>query len=232
LRELGIERDTLVWYCSDNGGLDLDPDAVGNLRGHKGDVFEGGIRVPGIVEWPGHLEPQVTDVPASTMDIMPTIVDLLELPEDSLLAVHDGESIAALFDGKTPRRTHSIPFCFQKNAALIDGDYKLLSTNQRKGDEWRLYDLNNDPGESKDLSTELPERFARMRTEVEAMLRSVDTSAAGKDYPEGKVIQAPRRAFWRDMAEYKPHLETFSSRSRSSGFQKKAGRPSKTKKSE
>lgn len=41
LRELGIERDTLVWYCSDNGGLDIDPAAVGNLRGHKGDLFEG-----------------------------------------------------------------------------------------------------------------------------------------------------------------------------------------------
>lgn len=232
LRKLGIERDTLVWYCSDNGGLNLDPDAVGNLRGHKGDLFEGGIRVPGIIEWPGHLEPQVTDVPASTMDIMPTIVDLLELPEDSLLAVHDGESIAALFVGKTPRRTHSIPFRFQKNAALIDGDYKLLSTNHRKGDEWRLYDLQNDPGETKDLSADLPERFVRMKTEAEVMLRSVDASAAGKDYPEGRVIQAPRSAFWRDMAEYKPHLQTFSSRSKTSGSEKKAERPSKTKKPE
>jgi arylsulfatase A-like enzyme len=83
LRELGIEQDTLLWYCSDNGGLNLDPDAVGTLRGHKGDLYEGGIRVPGIIEWPGHLKPQVTDFPASTMDIMPTIVDLLDLPEGS-----------------------------------------------------------------------------------------------------------------------------------------------------
>ncbi|TWU40654.1 sulfatase-like hydrolase/transferase [Novipirellula artificiosorum] len=44
LRELGIDRDTLVWYCSDNGGLNVDPNAVGHLRGHKGDLFEGGIR--------------------------------------------------------------------------------------------------------------------------------------------------------------------------------------------
>lgn len=230
LRELGIERETLIWYCSDNGGLNLDPDAVGNLRGHKGDLYEGGIRVPGIIEWPGHLEPQVTDVPASTMDIMPTIVDLLDLPGDSLLAVNDGESIAALFDGKTPQRTHAIPFRFQKNAALIDGDYKLLSVNQRKGNQWQLFNLKNDPGETKDLSSELPERFTRMKTEAEAMLRSVDVSAAGKDYPAGKVLQEPRNAFWRDMPEYKPHLKTFASGSQSSGSQKKSERKPKRKK--
>lgn len=232
LRELGIERDTLVWYCSDNGGLDLDPDAVGNLKGHKGDLYEGGIRVPGIIEWPGRVKPQITDFPASTMDIMPTIVDLLDLPEDSLLAVHDGESIAALFDGKTPLRRHAIPFRFQRNAALIDGDFKLLGTNQKRSDEWQLYDLKRDPGESKDLSAEQPERLARMKTEAEAMLRSIEASAAGQDYPEGKIIQAPRSAFWRDMPEYKTHLETFNSRSNSSRSNKKAGRPPGKKKSE
>lgn len=216
LRELGIEQDTLVWYCSDNGGLDLDPDAVGNLRGHKGDLYEGGIRVPGIIEWPGHLDPQVTDFPASTMDIMPTIVDLLDLPKDSLLAVHDGESIAGLFDGRTPRRTHAIPFRFQRNAALIDGAWKLLGTNQRTGNQWQLFDLEHDPGEIDDLSAELPERFAQMKSEAEAMLLSVEASAAGEDYPEGTVLQPARSAFWRDMPEYEPHLETFSSRSRSS----------------
>jgi arylsulfatase A-like enzyme len=147
------------------------------------------------------------------MDIMPTIVDLLELPEESLLAVHDGESIAALFDGNTPQRTHSIPFRFQKNAALIDGDYKLLGTSGRRGADWQLYDLKKDPGETKDLSQDDPKRFARMKSEAEGMLRSVESSAAGGDYPEGKVIQAPRSAFWRDMAEYKPYLEIFSRRS-------------------
>jgi arylsulfatase A-like enzyme len=232
LRELGIERDTLVWYCSDNGGLDLDPDAVGGLKGHKGDLFEGGIRVPGIIEWPGRIEPQVTNLPASTMDIMPTVVELLELPDDSMLAVHDGESIASLFDGRTPQRSHAIPFRFQKNAALIDGDYKLLSTGVRKDGQWQLFDLKADPGETKDVSAELPDRFARMKTEAETMLRSVEASAAGKDYPEGKILQAPRNAFWRDMDEYKPHLQTFSRRSESARSVKKGRGPLKNKRSE
>ena len=118
---------------------------------------------------------------------------------------------------RTPRRTHSIPFRFQGNAALIDGAWKLfLSTRQRTGGQWQLFDLESDPGETQDLSAELPERFAQMKSEAEAMLLSVESSAAGEDYPEGTVLQTPRRAFWRDMPEYEPHLETFSSRSRSS----------------
>jgi arylsulfatase A-like enzyme len=210
LRDMGIERDTLVWYTSDNGGLPTDPDAVGHLRGHKGSVFEGGIRVPGIVEWPGRIKPMITDFAASTMDIMPTIVDLLDLPEDSMMSVRDGESILALFDGGTPKRNHPIPFVFLKNMALIDGNYKLLSTNKAKNDSWQLYDLGNDPGERKDVSEEFPERFEKMKAEAEALIRSVEASAEGKDYPEGRVLQPQRSAFWRDMEEYKSHFETFA----------------------
>jgi arylsulfatase A-like enzyme len=210
LRDLGIEKDTLVWYTSDNGGLTVDPSACGHLRGHKGSVFEGGIRVPGIIEWPGRIKPIITDLPTSTMDIMPTIVDLLDLPEDSMMSVRDGESILALFNGDIPNRKHPIPFVFLKNAALIDGNYKLLSQSKTKDSSWRLYDLSNDPGETKDVSEKFPKRFEKMKAEAKALLRSVEASALGKDYPEGKVLQPQRSAFWRDMEEYKPHFETFA----------------------
>lgn len=231
LRKLGIERNTIVWYCSDNGGLNLDPDSVGNLRGHKGSMFEGGIRVPGIIEWPGRLKPTITDFPASTMDIMPTIVELLGLPEESQLAVRDGETIAALFKGKTPTRTHAIPFRFQRHAAIIDGDFKLLSANLQK-DKWNLYDLKNDPGETKDVSKDHPQRFAKMMKEAKNMVASVEASAAGKDYPEGKILQTPRRAFWHEMAEYRPYFETFFKRPEYSGYAKKVkGTAKKRKKS-
>ena len=231
LRDLGIERNTLLWYCSDNGGLNIDPNAVGNLKGHKGNLFEGGIRVPGIIEWPGYIKPKITDFPASTMDILPTIVDLLGLPKNSQLPVHDGESIAALFRGETPKRKHAIPFRFTKHAALIEGDYKLLSTNQQKDDQWKLYDLKDDSGETKDLSAELPRRFERMKIEAQTMIGSVEASAAGQDYSEGKVLQPPRRAFWYQMPEYQPHLETFIKRPEYSGYEKKMQGASKKEKS-
>jgi arylsulfatase A-like enzyme len=206
LRDLGIEKNTLIWYCGDNGGLPDDPDAVGNLQGNKGSLHEGGIRVPGIIEWPGHVQPLVTDFPASTMDIMPTIVDLLNLPEGAQLAVRDGESIAALFDGNTPERRHPIPFT-SKGHAFIDGDFKLLYTKRALG--WRLFDLKNDPGETKDVSSRHAERFEKIKIEAERTITSVEASALGADYPEGIVIQPPRHEKWIEMDEYKPHFDTF-----------------------
>lgn len=208
LRDMGIEKNTLVWYCSDNGGLPEDPDSVGKLRGHKGSNFEGGLRVPCIIEWPGRIKPMITDFPASTMDIMPTIIDLLGLPDDAQLTVHDGESIVALFDGGTPKRTHLIPFT-SKGSAFVDGDFKLMKLGKSRNADWKLYDLARDPGETKDVSAEHAERFERMKTEAQAILRSVEASAEGKDYPEGEVIQPPRHEKWPEMEAYKPYLATF-----------------------
>ncbi len=207
VRDLGIEEDTLIWYCSDNGGLAIDPDACGNLRGGKGDLYEGGIRVPGIVEWPGHIRPMTTDFPASTMDIMPTFVDLLDLPDDSIMEVHDGQSLVTLFNGKVPQERRPIPFFFHNDAVLIDGDFKLFTPNVNRGNEWALYHLEDDRGETRDLSGRYPERFKQMKAKVLAMKESVDASAEGKDYPAGEVVQPPRRAFWFETEAYRPHFE-------------------------
>ena len=208
LRELGIEKDTLIWYCSDNGGLPDDPDSVGKLQGHKGSLYEGGIRVPGIIEWPGRIDPMITDFATSTMDILPTIVDLLGLPDDTQLAVHDGESIAALFDGQTPNRKRAIPFT-SKGTAFIDGDFKIINAGKRNS-PWKLFHLGRDPGETTDVSNDHPERFRNMIAHAETTLSSVEQSALGKDYPEGKVLQPPRHERWYEMDEYKPHFEAFT----------------------
>jgi len=156
LRDMGFAENTLIWFCSDNGGRDHEPDSVGELRGFKGSLYEGGIRVPGIIEWSGRIQPMFTDLPASTMDIMPTIVDLLDLPEDSMLAVHDGESILPLSEGGTPQRTHSIPFTM-KGTALIDGKFKLIREGKGRAAKWALFDLKKDLGETTDVSSEFPE---------------------------------------------------------------------------
>ena len=74
LRELDAAENTIVWYCSDNGGLGgIKPDSVGGLRGNKSSVWEGGLRVPCVIEWPAAIQPRVSGHPASTMDIFPTI---------------------------------------------------------------------------------------------------------------------------------------------------------------
>lgn len=208
LRDLGIEKNTLVWYKSDNGGLKTDPESVAPLQDFKGSLHEGGIRVPAIIEWPGRIAPAITDFPASTMDIMPTIVALLDLPEDSQLAVRDGESILPLFSGKTPERSHPIPFAM-KGTALIDGNFKLLKPGNGKNVKWALYDLEKDPGEENDISGEHPERFQKMRAHAETMVASVAASVEGKDYPEGKVIHPQRTENWAEMEEYQKLFPTF-----------------------
>ena len=208
LKEMCLAENTLIWFCSDNGGRDHDPDSVSGLRGFKGVLYEGGIRVPGVIEWPGKIKPQVTGVPASTLDIMPTIIDLLDLPADSMMDVYDGESIVALFDGATPQRKHSIPFT-SKGTALIDGAYKLIGSGRGKGAQWELYDLETDPAESRDISSDQPTRFKKMIAEAEKLLTSVAASAEGKDYPEGRMIQPQRGTPWFEMEEYKLRYDLF-----------------------
>jgi len=209
LRELDLAKNTLIWFCSDNGGRDHEPHAMSGLRGQKGNLYEGGIRVPGLIEWPGKIKPQVTDFPTSTMDIMPTLIDLLDLPKDSMLDVVDGQSIAPLFTGKTPKRTGSIYFG-NKGMAVIDGRYKCVKNGNGKGPQWQLFDLVKDPGEATDLAAQESERLERMKAEAEAISASIDASELGKDYPEGKVLQPQRGEGWANMEAYQALFGKFA----------------------
>ncbi len=102
LRELGVENNTVLWFTSDNGGRLDEADNAG-LRGEKGQVWEGGIRVPCVLEWPSHIEHRVTEFPGGTVDLLPTFLDLanVAIPEDRPL---DGVSLAPLMrGGESPR---------------------------------------------------------------------------------------------------------------------------------
>lgn len=107
LRELGIQDNTLFWYTSDNGGLKT---ASSGGRGKKGDIYEGGLRVPAIIEWPARIpSARATDIPAITSDIYPTLVDLLNLPSDNQ-PVLDGISLVPLIEGSMRHRDKPLGF--------------------------------------------------------------------------------------------------------------------------
>jgi len=109
LRKLGVADQTLLWFCSDNGAT--GPGSTGGLKGRKGGLSEGGIRVPGILEWPARVRtPRATDVPCCTSDIYPTIVDLLGLTVPNQVQPIDGISLRELIDGKMKRRPKPIAF--------------------------------------------------------------------------------------------------------------------------
>ncbi len=213
LRDIGIADNTLLVFNSDNGGLPgITPETVGGLRGFKGSVFEGGLRVPGIIEWPGVVKPRVTKYPVCTMDLFPTVADVLGLPDDVLLQPLDGLSLKPLLSGEIGERQKAIPFRFGSKLALTGQRYKILTENIENG-LFQLYDIETDPKETKDLSAEQPEIFEKMKAELLAWNATVDASFAGRDYPEGKVTPPdPESIPWTESPGYKPYLAEWAKR--------------------
>lgn len=214
LRDFGVADNTIIWFNSDNGGLPkISPDTVGGLRGHKNSVFEGGLRVPGIVEWPAVItRPRVTNYPTVTMDIFPTIAEIVGLPESAMFATRDGMSIRPLFEGEFGPRTKPIPFRRAGHAALIDNDFKLLTPNYDSG-RFQLYNLAEDPGETTDLFDKQPEIAKRMVKDLKAWNASVEASFAGNDYPEPFDPESnPKFGKWSSTEQYKPYVEEFKRR--------------------
>lgn len=214
LVDLNISNNTLVWFCSDNGGLpNITPETVGGLRGNKGTIYEGGLRVPGIIQWPDGIEtPRVTNFPACTMDIFPTIAEIVGLPASSMLQPQDGISLKPLLAAEITERTKPIPFRQQSRAAWVDNQYKLLTTKLANG-SFQLYDLVADPAEQVDLMPAMPERAEAMRTALLTWNDSVVASIEGKDYPEGQVnANEPEPVQWNQTARYQPFLEQHGNR--------------------
>lgn len=185
LKELGVADNTLIWYCSDNGGLMPELSEPG-LKGLKGDTWEGGIRVPGFIVWPqGIPAPKVTSLRCSTMDIYPTVLSVLGMTETakSVLPI-DGQDVSALFAGEL--NTHKpIPISHNSDDVIIDGKYKLHKrANDKKA--FQLYDLDADPGETHDISDDMPAELARMKGLLAEWQESLKRSMRGVDYQNGK----------------------------------------------
>ena len=206
LRQLGVSGNTMLWYCSDNGPEGITPQSrndrgsSGGLRGRKRSLFEGGIRVPGILEWPGRAEAgRSTAVPCSTSDYFPTVAAALGLdvpPDDRPV---DGISLLPLIDGRMQKRGKHIAFqtpdrgergmrrrLGSPDHALIGDRYKFLSylDEERIGEDI-LFDLAVDPGERHNLVADLPDLAAAMKRELQAWDDSCSRSEQGADYRTG-----------------------------------------------
>lgn len=177
LDELGLAENTLVIFSADNGGLSTaEGSPTSNLpfRAGKGWVYEGGIRVPYIVRWPGKPAGRSIDTPVTTLDLMPTILDAAGLEAPGPL---DGLSLAPVLRGETlPARDlfwHYPHYANQggfPGGAIRSGDHKLIE-NYEDG-SISLYDLVRDPGERQDLAKEKPELAKELRAKLHAWYRS------------------------------------------------------------
>ena len=182
LQDHGIEDNTILWFCSDNGpegSHGKAPGSAGGLRGRKRSLYEGGVRVPGILVWPNQAPNIVLDAPAVTSDILPSILDLLQLdyPDERPL---DGISLLPILSQEVTLRDQPIGFQSAKQIAWHENDFKIYSSNQ--GKSWELYNLANDPSESHDLSDREPERLKSMVSKAKKWVESCSESDRGMDY--------------------------------------------------
>ncbi len=187
LRELGIADDTMVWFCSDNGPEGKDGKrgrtrgSAGSLRGRKRSLFEGGVRVPTLLEWPARVKGgKVTDIPCCTSDYFPTVLDVLNIKIKGQAKPIDGVSLLPLIQGKMNKRPVPIAFESGSQVSLTDNRYKIYSKN--KGKTYMLFDLIEDPGEKKDLAAEKPQILQSMKATLTKWRNSCKDSLAGKDY--------------------------------------------------
>lgn len=185
----GLRENTFVFFTSDNGP---EGDGVkspgrgsqGGLRGRKRDLHEGGIRVPGLARWPGHIPAgSVSDVPVIGSDLYPTFLAAagVTAPADRVL---DGVDVTAALAGKTNSLERPQPLYWRLHMApnaqyaMRVGDWKLLADATLT--QYELYDLRNDSTESNDLAKQETARFTAMKEQFLAHNAAVE--AEGPDW--------------------------------------------------
>ncbi|HKI87423.1 MAG TPA: sulfatase-like hydrolase/transferase, partial [Draconibacterium sp.] len=194
LRELKIENNTIVWFCSDNGPSYIhNYNSSGGLRGKKAELYEGGIRVPSILEWPQKItKPGVSKLPVSTSDFYPTLLSICGIRlknqpimdgKDILDLILSGETerpYPIMFESPVPKRMKKSEITDIEQFAVINNQFKLISIDN--GRTFQLYNLEDDFTESNDLSQKNPEIKEEMELELKKWQSSCEESAKGLDY--------------------------------------------------
>jgi arylsulfatase/arylsulfatase A len=176
LRDLGLDESTLILFLTDNGPQQRRWNA--GLRGLKGSVYEGGIRVPFAARWPGRLPAgRQVAVPSHVIDVVPTVLEAcgIELSEPELQL--DGRSLWSLWTGQAETVPERYLFAQWhrgdvpvegRGCAVIGSRWKLVQAagtaeNRPFEARWQLFDLSEDPAETQDRAVENPEEVERMR---------------------------------------------------------------------
>jgi arylsulfatase A-like enzyme len=165
LKQRKLDQNTVLVFVSDNGGARNNASNNGALRDYKQSVYEGGIRIPFIISWPGRLrENSVCREPVMFMDIMPTIAAAVgaSLPPGRAL---EGRNMLPLLTGKAAGPLHDALFWdgAEQKTAVRSGRWKLVN-NQGKIE---LFDLESDIGEKTDLAAQKPDIVAQLREKFE-----------------------------------------------------------------
>ena len=216
LREMKVADNTMLWFCSDNGPEGVGPSrdksqlpkrtrrktprgqrnkgSAGPYRGRKRSLYEGGIRVPGLLEWPKRIpKARTTDFPAVTSDYFPTILACLGIDTPDSKRPYDGVSLMPVIEGSSSSRPKPIAFRFGRQAALCDNRFKLVHNEKlirHRYDNgsapiavFELYDLIADPCETKNIAAAHADRVKEMRSQLSSWRASCMRSREGTGAP-------------------------------------------------
>lgn len=217
LDEMKLAKNTLVYFTSDNGpetllrykGAKRSYGSPGILRGMKLHIYEGGIRVPGIIRWTGKVRAgQVVDTPVCSLDLLPTFCELarVPLPQDRKL---DGTSFAPLLAGKSFNRPQPLFWDYYRalsepKVAMREGDWKIVAhwdgpekpiggnvngksmaaIKSAKLTKMELYNLKDDPSEKNDLAAQEPARLKQMTARIKGKYADVTKEGPVWDVPD------------------------------------------------
>jgi arylsulfatase A-like enzyme len=183
LEALGLDDNTIVFFMSDNGGLSTSegsPTSNLPLRGGKGWLYEGGIREPFLIRWPGVTQAgAVCETPVTSVDFYPTMLEMASLPPPAAQRL-DGRSLAPLLRGQAAELDRDAIFWHYPHysnqggfpgGAVRMGDWKLLE--RYEDGRVHLYNLREDVGEQTDLAAEQPERVGKMRSRLHGWYEEV-----------------------------------------------------------
>jgi len=199
LEQLGLADNTVICFTSDNGGLSTSegsPTSNLPLRGGKGWLYEGGIREPFLMKWPGHTIPgSVSDTPICSIDLHPTLCEIAGI-DDQQLPQRDGISLVSLM--KQPEKEFERPLFWHyphysnqggfPGGAVRQGDWKLIE--RFEDGRCHLYNLANDPGEQNDQAGQNPQRTAAMKEALHAWYDDVNARFLERKTPD-QVVWRP-----------------------------------------
>ena len=167
--EAGLSENTFIFFFSDNGPA--GPGSAGELRGKKGQIFEGGHRVPAVACWPGTIKAgRVSDATGMGADLLPTMAAIAgaKIPEGLRI---DGVNLLPHLSEGTPLPERSLFWGVKRGLAIRKGDYKLITNEPFRNPS--LYNLNTDLGENNDLAKEQPEVVDELLQELKAWQEDV-----------------------------------------------------------
>ena len=208
LRESGLEEDTLVFFISDNGGPPGNSSDNTPLRGHKASTWEGGIRVPFLVQWKGKLPAgKVFDQPVAQIDILPTALAAAGVQQQPQWKL-DGVDLVPHLTGKKESPPHeALCWRFGNQMAVRMGDWKLVRGRPNAGDganrgaaaaarstQPELFNLATDVGEKNDLSAKQPDKLRELQAAWERWNADNQPPAWPQPAAARRAARAARRA--------------------------------------